>query len=252
MLVHGPSSIWTQASSIPIETCAFVSTGGKTNGCEKGVGVGVIVGVAVAVGVAVVVGVGVGVDDGVVVGVAVAVGVGVGVAVVYWIVSTGGLALSRVSKRFAVAPVDSSPNTSQPKSVAGLSSHDCTSAVICGELQVYTPIAPTDWLALTVAEKSPPCVVQKMVSKKRWRHVASLGVAGAPMPSSPDAWDVPSPQSASSLCNSTVLAVLLGTLDTCMLRVTLVIVEPAGIFPAMSKASTPRRSSLMAVSPAKK
>src|SRR5882757_1486528 len=250
MLVHGPSSIWTQASSIPIETCAFVSTGGKTNGCEKGVGVGVIVGVAVAVGV----GVGVGVDDGAVVGVGVAVGVavGVGVAAVYWIVNTGGLALSPVSNRFAVAISDSSPKTSQPKLVAGLSSHDCTSAVICGELQVYTPTGPTDWLALTVAEKSPPCVVQKMVSKKRWRHVASLGVAGAPIPSSPDAWDVPSPQAASSLCNSTVLPVLLGTLDTCMLRVTPVIVEPGGTFPAMSNASTPRRSSLIAVSPVKK
>src|SRR6266404_1927857 len=124
---------------------------------------------------------------GVGVGVTVGVGVGVGVAAVYWIVNTGGLALSRVSNRFAVAISNSSPKTSQPKLVAGLSSHDCTSAVICGELQVYTPIAPTDWLALTVAEKSPPCVVQKMVSKKRWRHVASLGVAGAPMPSSPDA-----------------------------------------------------------------
>src|SRR5437764_6891673 len=113
MLVHGPSSIWTQASSIPIETCAFVSTGGKTNGCEKGVGVGVIVGVAVGVGVAVVVGVGVGVDDGVVVGVGVTVGevvgVGVGVDATYSIVSTGGLALSRVSKRLAVVLVDSSP-----------------------------------------------------------------------------------------------------------------------------------------------
>jgi len=214
--------------------------------------VGVIVGVAVAVGVAVVVGVavgvGVGVDDGVVVGV----GVAVGVAAEYWIVNTGGLALSRVSNRFAVAISDSSPNTSQPKLVAGLSSHDCTSAVNCGELQVYTPVAPTDWLALTVAEKSPPCVVQKMVSKKRCRHVASLGVAGAPMPSSPDAWDVPSPQAASSLCNSTVLPVLLGTLDTCMLRVTPVIVEPAGTFPVMSNASTPRRSSPIAVSPVKK
>src|SRR5947208_14678407 len=112
MLVHGPSSIWTQASSIPIETCAFVSTGGKTNGCEKGVGVGVIVGVAVAVGVAVVVGVGVGVDDGVVVGVAVAVGVGVGDAVMYWIVSTGGLAHAGVSKPYADSPVASSSNTS--------------------------------------------------------------------------------------------------------------------------------------------
>ena len=252
MLVHGPSSIWTQASSIPIETCAFVSTGGKTNGCEKGVGVGVIVGVAVAVGVAVVVGVGVGVDDGVVVGVAVAVGVGVGVAVVYWIVSTGGLALSRVSNRFAVAMPDSSPNTNQPKLVPELSSHDCTSAVSCGELQVYTPIAPTDWLALTVGEKSPPSVVQKMVLKKRWRHVASLVVAGAPIPSSPDAWDVPSPQSASSLCNSTVLALVEGVLDMFRVSVTPVIVEPAGTFPPTSNASTPRRISLMPVSPVKK
>src|SRR5213079_1012039 len=131
-------------------------------------------------------------------------------------VSTGGLALSLVSNRFAVAPPVSSPSTSQPKLLPGLSSHDCTSVIICVELHVYCPIAPTDWLALTVAEKSPPCVVQKTVSKRRWRHVASLGVAGAPMPSSPGATDVPSPQSASSLCNSTVLAVLLGTLDTCM------------------------------------
>src|SRR6266446_10985662 len=121
-------------------------------------------------------------------------------------VSIGGLALSRVSNRFAVAIVDSSPNTSQPKLLAGLSNHACTSATICAELHVYCPMPPTDWLALTVAEKSPPCVVQKMVSKKRCRHVASLGVAGAPMPSSPDAWDVPSPQAASSLRNSTVLS----------------------------------------------
>src|SRR5438128_5108916 len=105
-------------------------------------------------------------------------------------VSTGGLALSRVSNRFAVAIVDSSPNTNQPKLLAGLSSHDCTSATICVELHVYGPIGPTDWLALTVAEKSPPCMVQKIVSKKRCRHVPSLGVAAAPSPSSPGACDV--------------------------------------------------------------
>src|SRR5213083_576804 len=96
---------------------------------------------------------------------------------VYSIVSTGGLVLSRVSNRFDVGLVDSSPNTSHPKLVAGLSSHDCTSATICAELQMYCPMSPTDWLALTVAEKSPPCVVQKVVSKNRCRHVASLGVA---------------------------------------------------------------------------
>jgi hypothetical protein len=81
------------------------------------------------------------------------------------IVSIGGLALSRVSNRFAVAMAVSSPNTSQPKLLGGLSSHDCTSATICAELHVYCPTPPTDWLALTVAEKSPPCVVQKTVSK---------------------------------------------------------------------------------------
>ena len=132
MLVHGPSNICTHASSIPIDTFAFVLTGGNSRGCEKGVGeavgVGVIVGLAVAVGVVGGVGVGVAVGE--------VVGVGVGVDAVYWIVSTGGLALSRVSNRFAVALPDSSPRTSQPKLMVELSSHDCTSATICAELQV--------------------------------------------------------------------------------------------------------------------
>lgn len=52
------------------------------------------------------------------------------------IVRIGGLALSRVSNRFAVAMAVSSPNTSQPKLLAGLSSQDCTSATICAELHV--------------------------------------------------------------------------------------------------------------------
>jgi hypothetical protein len=138
MLVHGPSKICTHASSIPIDTFGSVATGGKSRGCEKGVGEAV--GVGVIVGLAVAVGVGVGVIDGVAVGVGVAVGeavgVGVGVDTVYWIVSTGGVALSRASKRFAVALADSSPKTSQPKLVVGLSSHDCTSAAICGELHM--------------------------------------------------------------------------------------------------------------------
>ena len=41
MLVHGPSKICTHASSIPIDTFGSVVTGGKNNGCVKGVGVGV-------------------------------------------------------------------------------------------------------------------------------------------------------------------------------------------------------------------
>jgi hypothetical protein len=105
--------------------------------------VGVIVGVGVAVGVTV--------------------GVGVGVDAVYSTVNTGGLVLSRVSNRFDVGLVDSSPNASQPKLLAGLFSHDCTSATICAELHTYCPMSPTNTLALTVPEKSPPCVVQKIV-----------------------------------------------------------------------------------------
>ena len=163
-------------------------------------------------------------------------------------VSTGGLALSRVSNRFAVAMAVSSPNTSQPKLLAGLSNHDCTSAIICAELHVYCPTPPTDWLALTVAEKSPPCIVQKTVSKKRCRHVASLGVAGAPSPSPIGAWEVPSPQSASSLCSSTVKAPAC-VIDIFMLRVTEVIVEPSGIVPATSNSPSQYTPGISAVSP---
>ena len=74
-------------------------------------------------------------------------GRGVGIALgpgVYWIVNRGGLALSRVSNRFVVTLVDSSPNTSQPKLLPGLSSHDCTSAIIWAELHVYCPKEPID------------------------------------------------------------------------------------------------------------
>ena len=78
-------------------------------------------------------GPGLGRGGGVTLGVAVGVGVGPDV---YSIVSTGGLVLSRVSNRLAVALVDSSPNTSQPKLLTGLFSHDCTSATICAELHV--------------------------------------------------------------------------------------------------------------------
>jgi hypothetical protein len=103
-------------------------------------GDGVAVGVEVAVAVGVDVAVAGGVALGVTVGVAVAVGVAVGVGVpdgIYVMASTGGLVLSRVSNRFAVAMAVSSPNISQPKLLAGLSNHPCTSATICAELQVY-------------------------------------------------------------------------------------------------------------------
>jgi hypothetical protein len=163
-----------------MDTFESVATGGNRRGCENGVGVGVVVGVAVGVGVEVAVAVAVGVADGVADALGVAVGEGVGATGVYSMVSTGGLLLSRVSNRFVVWMADSSPNSSQPKLLAGLSSHDCTSEIIPAELHVYFATPATDWLALTVAEKSPPSVVQKAVSKKRCRHVASFVVAGAP------------------------------------------------------------------------
>ena len=50
MFVHGPSRICTHPSSMPIETFAFVFTGGKTSGCEKPAGVSGAFEVAVAFG----------------------------------------------------------------------------------------------------------------------------------------------------------------------------------------------------------
>ena len=103
---------------------------GRALGVGPDLGVGVGRGVAVAVAVDVAVGVAV----------AVAVGVAVGVGVpdgIYVMASTGGLVLSRVSKRLAVGTDTSSPNISQPKLLAGLSNHPCTSATICPELHVY-------------------------------------------------------------------------------------------------------------------
>jgi hypothetical protein len=154
------------------ETFGFVLTGGKSRGCEngEGVAVGVAVGGGVTVGVAVAVVVAVGVTVAVAVGVTVEVGVGltvavgVGVGAVYSIVKTGGLELSRVSKRFAVELVDSSPRTSQPKLLDGSSSQDWTSVSICAELHVYVPLPATSWLAITVTAKSPPSVSQNIAS----------------------------------------------------------------------------------------
>jgi hypothetical protein len=120
-------------SSMPTDMFASLVTGGKSSGCEKGEGVGVGVDVAVGVGGGIV---GVAVAVAVDVGVGLAVAVGVGVPAVYSIVKTGGLVLSRVSKRFAVELVDSSPRSNQPKLIDGSFSHDWISVSICAELQV--------------------------------------------------------------------------------------------------------------------
>src|SRR2546430_17118527 len=130
----------------------------------------------------------------------------------------------------------SSPYTSLPKLVARISSRDCHSAGICGELQVSPPIAPTDWLALTVAEKSPPCVVQKMVSKKRWRHVASLGVAGAPLASSSAAREGVLPPTATNLWNSAILGGEKALLCIFSVRVNLVVFLVVRLISAIAEA----------------
>jgi hypothetical protein len=148
------------------------------------------------------------------------------------------------SKRFVVSSAASLPARIQPKLPEGLSSQDCTSATICGfdtELHVLKPMPDTDAAALSVPEKSPPAEVQKTVLENRWIQVASPVVAVVPAPSSPSAFDVPSPQSASSRWSLTTCKVPFFSRDRRRVRTTPVIVEPGGTFPATSKAITARR-----------
>jgi hypothetical protein len=126
------------------------------------VAVGDAVDVAVAVGVAL--GVAVGGTVGVGLGVGVTVGVGVEEEIVYVMFNLGGLVpLSRLRNCAALAPLISSPIMIHPKLVAGLETHACTSATIPLPLQVKVPRPGTLVVALTVGEKSPPGVVQKLV-----------------------------------------------------------------------------------------
>jgi hypothetical protein len=50
-----------------------------------------------------------------------------------------------------------------PKLLAGLETQDCTSATVPLLLQANVPTFPTKVVAVTVGEKSPPGVVQKLV-----------------------------------------------------------------------------------------
>ena len=109
---------------------------------------------------------------------------------------------------------------------------------------------PTDVLALTVGEKSPPVVCQVAVLKNRWVQVASPELALAPPPSLPNAWDVPSPQSASSRCSFTVSAPA-WLLDMLRVSVAPVMGAPAGTWLARSKAITARRALPLLFLPAK-
>lgn len=69
-------------------------------------------------------------------------------------------------------------------------------------------------------------------------QVASFVCAFAPCP--PVELEAPSPQSESTLCNVIAWDPLL-VLFNCRVRVTLSIVDPAGMLPAMSNAIKPRR-----------
>ena len=76
----------------------------------------------------------------------------------------GGLVpFSRLRNWAAVAAVTSLPIIIHPKLLVGVSIHDCTSAINPLPLHVKVPTPVTFVVALTVGEKSPPGVVQKLV-----------------------------------------------------------------------------------------
>jgi hypothetical protein len=75
----------------------------------------------------------------------------------------GFVPFSRLRNCAALAALISSPITIHPKLLAGLETHDCTSAIVPLLLQVKVPRPGTLVVALTVGEKSPPGLVQKLV-----------------------------------------------------------------------------------------
>ena len=159
-------------------------------------------------------------------------------------IRTGRLRWIRFSillKRLVVWFVLSSPIKTQPKLESGLSIHNCTSATISGDAQIYGPRSLTSVLALAGSEKSPPAFSQVSVLKIRCTHVASPGVEAMPFPSFCSASEEPWPQSARSLWRDNVFADPAAVRDILSRRVTLLIVAPAGIFPAISNAITMRR-----------
>ena len=112
----------------------------------------------------------------------------------------------------------------------------------------------TDAPALADPTKSPPRLLQVAVSKNVWTHVASPLLAAVPLPSFSGAFELPSPQSDSSLCNvmDWLAAVVL---DMLSVRLTLLIVAPPDMLPAILKERSPRRRpppGLVPVLPAKK
>src|SRR5207302_7700118 len=109
-------------------------------------------------------------------------------AAVNVIVKVGALAASRVKKRRAVVPADSSPSSSQPKLPVGLSSHDWTSLTRLGvesHTNAVPGILPTARVLLAVVAKSPPALVQGAAPKNRNPQVAVVPSPGAGNPAPP-------------------------------------------------------------------
>jgi len=83
-------------------------------------------------------------------------------------------------------------------------------------------------LSLNNGSKSPPGVAHRLPGLKVWIHVASPSVAGAPPPSPEPAFEVPSPQSESSLWSWRVPVWTFGE-STWMISSTLSMIAPSGI-----------------------
>ncbi len=84
------------------------------------------------------------------------------------------------------------------------------------------------------ASKSPPAVVHRSPGKKVCSHVASPGLAEAPPPSPPDAFEVPSPQFDNTRWAVVTAAVDDPIRDTNNRSVTLFSVDSGGMAPARS------------------
>src|SRR6476659_11212926 len=72
-----------------------------------------------------------------------------------------GSGFSREPRRRAVCVTASSPIMIQPKLLAGLASHVCTSLTIATELNAYAPFPARCLVAEVLGSKSPPGLVQE-------------------------------------------------------------------------------------------
>ena len=144
------------------------------------------------------------------------------------------IVLFRETNLFAVAKGDSLfERIIQPKFDAGLVIQLWTSLIAPAPLSTRAVLVlipePTVGIdAEILASKSPPAVVQAVEGNMRWVQVASFVVAGEPAPSEEEASEVPSPQSAVTLCISIPVAVA-PVLFTVTVSEAAVITAPAGI-----------------------